>query len=1035
MTDSIKSLDLYFIGNKKIYLLFHNDEDIDEIGFINDEGIFIPEFIMEYQGKKLGNNLDNLNNFFKKDFYEFYLDKKIDSCGIKNKHNKTIGHCFKLLVKEGNKIQEVQMTSYNIIGFKEIKKEIEFLINIIIDMKKIILKLKKPLNKDCKIEKYFPLNKQWFNEYIQHYDFDILFKDKIINETLDKIINSSTDILSNKEVFLNSSTKKEFTNIINNYSNNLKSVNFKSNLSLVPSKIDINCINQIFYYSNFILISEETKKLLFNNDSKNFYFYCLFGESKIFVVNNGPQKFLINAYYLDSNNNILPEIFYKFNKNKELSYCLSLLKEKGYHKFINYHLLFNDDLTSPIFNENNKEIGYAFKYSPSIKDYSPYIINNEYKTMVKLFIHYLKLHSKSIMYNSGKNYILVNSQYTKLYKDYYDYSILEQELSKNKIVVAENIKNNYEDVVNDKIITLIIKNLPNGFNKKFHEKSKFSVQIENIIEEPYIKNVENTNLFYYDDFELISSELYSLLFKKNNLGLNGKCYFINNDICIKTSKDLNNEYNSAIFIYGYLNSHQNFKANYLLEYNTEKDFINNINDLNTKGGFDLYINSFIFNNNVEQLTDINNNPIGLIYNLNMQNNQKPYTNPNFNSFPEFQPKPNFVPNYVQHNNPPLIGLKNIGATCYMNSVLQCLSQIEPLANYFKSSNHVNNTIIKYKKEEKDCLTESFKILIDNLWPDNYHNLSNNYYAPYDFKNKISKMNPLFQGVHTNDAKDLVNFIIMTLHDELNEKKKQNSINYSILGDQKNEDYMLNWFMEYFNGENKSIISDLFYAVTHTMTKCLNCQINKHNYEVYFFLIFPLEEVRKYKLQEIIELNQNLMKIDMNTTDMNKIQNNLSKIKLLQNNSVDILDCFDYNQKIENFIGEIAMYCDTCKDQKPAEYQTKIYYGPKFLILILNRGFGNKFKVKLQFSLELDLTNYLENKTSGCIYDLIGVVSHKGENGANGHFIASCKSPVDNNWYQYNDDLVNPIKNFKEEILDFAMPYILFYKNRKIENED
>ena len=72
-------MELYFIGNKKLYLLFHNDEDIDEIGFINDEGIFIPEYIMEYQDKKLS----NINNFFKKDFYEFYSNKNIDSCEIK----------------------------------------------------------------------------------------------------------------------------------------------------------------------------------------------------------------------------------------------------------------------------------------------------------------------------------------------------------------------------------------------------------------------------------------------------------------------------------------------------------------------------------------------------------------------------------------------------------------------------------------------------------------------------------------------------------------------------------------------------------------------------------------------------------------------------------------------------------------------------------------------------------------------------------------------------------------------------------------
>ena len=143
-----------------------------------------------------------------------------------------------------------------------------------------------------------------------------------------------------------------------------------------------------------------------------------------------------------------------------------------------------------------------------------------------------------------------------------------------------------------------------------------------------------------------------------------------------------------------------------------------------------------------------------------------------------------------------------------------------------------------------------------------------------------------------------------------------------------------------------------------------------------------------------------------------------------------MDCFDYEQRIVNFTGENAMYCDTCKNSFLTTFQEKIYYGPNILILVLNReSRGKKYKVKLQFSLELDLTNYIENKTSGCIYDLIGVVTHMGE-GASGHFIASCKSPVDNKWYQYNDDLVYPINNFKEEILNVAMPYILFYKKKK-----
>ena len=168
---------------------------------------------------------------------------------------------------------------------------------------------------------------------------------------------------------------------------------------------------------------------------------------------------------------------------------------------------------------------------------------------------------------------------------------------------------------------------------------------------------------------------------------------------------------------------------------------------------------------------------------------------------ESKKKPPFPPLTYR---PPLIGLKNIGAYCFMNATLQCLSQIEPLVNFFKNDKKVNNTIEKYKIYKEDCLTESFKILIDNLWPDNYHNLPKNshnyYYAPYEFKEKISKMNPLFQGVQAinDEAKDLLNFIIMTLHDELNEKQNQNNTNNNIQSNQNNKKLMLKNYMDSFN---------------------------------------------------------------------------------------------------------------------------------------------------------------------------------------------------------------------------------------------
>ena len=267
----------------------------------------------------------------------------------------------------------------------------------------------------------------------------------------------------------------------------------------------------------------------------------------------------------------------------------------------------------------------------------------------------------------------------------------------------------------------------------------------------------------------------------------------------------------------------------------------------------------------------------------------------------------------------------------MNATLQCLSQIEKLADYFK--NHKRVQIVIKKLKNQDCLTKSFKNLIENLWPTNgsefidkkYRgkNSNNKYFIPEEFKKKISKMNPLFKGVQANDAKDLVNFIIMTLHEELN-KSKVNSANNNMINinmDQSNQQFVLQNFLHNFANENRSFISDNFYGISHTVTRCSKCAIDKHNFEAYFFLNFPLEEVRRYKLQMVINQNnmissQNNMNFNMNPNMMmnnNQIyQQNLTKMQLLKNNQVNIYDCFEYNQKIKSFSGDNAMYCNYCQ---------------------------------------------------------------------------------------------------------------------------
>ena len=88
----------------------------------------------------------------------------------------------------------------------------------------------------------------------------------------------------------------------------------------------------------------------------------------------------------------------------------------------------------------------------------------------------------------------------------------------------------------------------------------------------------------------------------------------------------------------------------------------------------------------------------------------------------------------------------------------------------------------------------------------------------------------------------------------------------------------------------------------------NNPIYLYNFQLMYFLIFPLEEVRKYKVESY------------------------------QSNFYDVTleDCFIYNQKIDILQGDNEMWCKNCGKTAHYQYIKIIYSSPVYLILILNR---------------------------------------------------------------------------------------------------
>ena len=307
--------------------------------------------------------------------------------------------------------------------------------------------------------------------------------------------------------------------------------------------------------------------------------------------------------------------------------------------------------------------------------------------------------------------------------------------------------------------------------------------------------------------------------------------------------------------------------------------------------------------------------------------------------------------------PILVGLDNIGATCYMNATLQCLSNTYKLTNYFLKT-------YKFNEEDNNKLmsNEYYKVIV-KLWD---RELNNKSYSPYSFKNVLSKENPLFAGIQANDSKDLINFLLERFHKELNNINNEKIITNNYIenqNDQLDEDKMLSLFLKDFKNKYNSIISNLFYGVMETKSQCHGCQNIKYNFQIYSFLEFPLEQVNNYCFI------------------MGKRNKNINNNK---NPDIDLYECFEYYQKIDTMTGDNQMYCNICQKNCDAFYGTSLYSAPNFLIINLNRGKGAIYECQVNFPETLNLFNYVTYKNGNTVFELYAVICHIGPSSMSGH---------------------------------------------------
>ena len=375
--------------------------------------------------------------------------------------------------------------------------------------------------------------------------------------------------------------------------------------------------------------------------------------------------------------------------------------------------------------------------------------------------------------------------------------------------------------------------------------------------------------------------------------------------------------------------------------------------------------------------------------------------------------------YVDNRTTPK-GLYNVGATCYMNADLQCFFHVKELTNEILNLGNkgkINSNMMP--------MTYAFFNVCSSLV-----SKESNPANPEIFK-KVISINPLFIGVQANDSKDLILYILETMDYELTRANFYSMNYFSGFYKQLNPnlDPQLNAAIVNFMQNHNSIVSDLFYAFKFQSVKCVTCGTEFKNYELYNFFIFPIEQVYLSKNQSINNLysyTSARKKGVTSNSDYGGFYN--TSIPRSSKKEISLEDCFEYEKKEYKFVGENQIFCNKCQKMRDANQKNQILYSPHIMIIILNRGKANQFDCDVKFNNTFDTSKFIENKSGPTNYDLIGVISHYGESGMGGHFIAECKH-FDGRWYSFSDAQVSRSSNNYSK---GGVPYILFYRSKTFE---
>uniref|UniRef100_A0A2P2IUE6 ubiquitinyl hydrolase 1 n=1 Tax=Rhizophora mucronata TaxID=61149 RepID=A0A2P2IUE6_RHIMU len=347
--------------------------------------------------------------------------------------------------------------------------------------------------------------------------------------------------------------------------------------------------------------------------------------------------------------------------------------------------------------------------------------------------------------------------------------------------------------------------------------------------------------------------------------------------------------------------------------------------------------------------------------------------------------------------PGLRGLKNLGSTCFMNSVLQALLHAPPFKHYFLNDFHNHETCRKTSSDQLCLVCEVGGVFSAMFSGDRTP------YGPARFLYSWWQHSANLASYEQQDAHEFFISLLDGVHERDGEERNSSEE----------------------NGDCQCIAHKVFSGMLRSDITCMTCGFTSTTYDPCLDISLNLES------SSLVDVANKCVRMNENTVR-------------------SLWGCLELFTRPEKLGSDQKLYCQNCQEKRDSLKQMSVSRLPLVLSLHIKRfehsavrKLSRKIDWHLHFPFSLDMTPYLsssivrnrfgnrifsfasEEPNISAEFEIFAVITHSGIL-ESGHYVTYLR--IRNQWYKCDDAWITEVD---EGIVRASQCYMLFYVQRKI----